>query len=188
VFSSETHNSRWIAFRQPVKRAARERLGETITDTRQVNPGEVWEESEFWLELTWRIDPDGTLGIRQHVESMQRPGERMSIDEYFGWLFENSVPGLPEAAAAQELTPLAYMRRYGSFDVGPAGDALYDKAVNPAEIEDEHVDAHGRVYTRSAAPPKVNGAPAPDPQPAAQGRRALGVALAGDEGLGSPTP
>ena len=43
-------------------RAARERLGETITDTRQVNPGEVWEENEFWIELSWRIDPDGSLG------------------------------------------------------------------------------------------------------------------------------
>ena len=40
-------------------------LSETIDDTRTVNPGEVWEENEFWLELTWRIDPDGSLGIRQ---------------------------------------------------------------------------------------------------------------------------
>ena len=188
VFSSETHNSRWIAFRQPVKRAARERLGEEITDTRQVNPGEVWEESEFWLELTWRIDPDGSLGIRQHVESMKNPGERLSIDEYFSWLFENSIPGLPAVAEAEGLTPLAYMRRYGSFDVGPTEDALYDKPVGATELEDVHVDEHGRAYTRAAAPAKVNGAPAPDPQPDADGRRAVGVEIDGEIVRGFPTP
>ena len=57
-------------------RAARERRGEKITDTRQVNPGEVWEENEFWIELSWRIDPDGSLGIRRYYESADRPGEQ----------------------------------------------------------------------------------------------------------------
>src|SRR5439155_1645395 len=31
------------------------------------------------------------------------------------WIFENSVPGLPEAAKKDGLTPLAYMRKYGAF-------------------------------------------------------------------------
>ena len=57
--SYEQYDGQWIAFRQPVLRAARERLGQTVTDSRQVNPGEVWEENEFWIELSWRIDPDG---------------------------------------------------------------------------------------------------------------------------------
>ena len=39
------------------------------------------------------------------------------MDEYYGWMFENSVPGLPEAAAKETLTPLAYMRKYGVFKV-----------------------------------------------------------------------
>jgi anaerobic selenocysteine-containing dehydrogenase len=47
LHSYETHDAQWVGFRQPVLRAARERLGETITDTRQANPGEVWEENEF---------------------------------------------------------------------------------------------------------------------------------------------
>ena len=34
-------------------------------------PGEVWEENEFWIELSWRIDPDGTLGIRQVLRIAQ---------------------------------------------------------------------------------------------------------------------
>ena len=44
-------------------------LGKPVTDTREVNPGEVWEENEFWIELSWRIDPDGALGIRKYFES-----------------------------------------------------------------------------------------------------------------------
>ena len=77
IHSYETHDAQWLGFRQPVMRAARERRGEKINDTREVNPGEVWEENEFWLELTWRIDPDGSLGIRQYVESKKNPGTRL---------------------------------------------------------------------------------------------------------------
>ncbi len=97
--SYETHDSQWLGFRQPVMKAMRQRDGETITDTRKVNPGEVWEENEFWLELTWRIDPDGSLGIRQYAESKKNPGLRLSVDEYYEWIFDNSVPGLPDRAA-----------------------------------------------------------------------------------------
>ena len=32
-------------------------------------------------------------------------------------MFENSAPGLPEAAAEEGLSPLAYMRKYGVFEV-----------------------------------------------------------------------
>ena len=78
IHSYETHDSQWLGFRQPVLRAARERIGREVKDTREVNPGEVWEENEFWLELTWRIDPDGSLGIRKFAESQKSPGERLS--------------------------------------------------------------------------------------------------------------
>ena len=100
-----------------VLRAARERLGRPVTDTREANPGEVWEENEFWIELSWRIDPDGSLGIRQYHESKAQPGTKLSVDEYYGWMFEHSVPGLPEAASAEGLTPLQFMRRYGAFEI-----------------------------------------------------------------------
>ena len=81
LHSYETHDAQWIAFRQPVLRAARERLGQAVGDTREVNPGEVWEENQFWFELTWRIDPDGSLGIRRFAESAREPGTRLTIDE-----------------------------------------------------------------------------------------------------------
>ena len=117
LMSQETHAATWIGFRQPVHRVLAQRQGKQFTWTYEVNPGEVWEEDEFWIALSWRIDPDGELGIRQHFESPYRPGERITIDEYYQWIFENSVPGLPEAAAAEDTTPLEYMRRRGCFSV-----------------------------------------------------------------------
>src|SRR5215211_2115140 len=63
TISYETHSAKWLGFRQPVIRVARERLGEHFEYTYEANPGEVWEEDEFWIELSWRLDPDGSLGI-----------------------------------------------------------------------------------------------------------------------------
>ena len=103
TMSQETHAGQWLGFRQPVLRVAREKRGEQISATYEANPGEVWEEDEFWIALSWKIDPDGSLGIRRFFESPYRPGEPMTMDEYYGWMFENSVPGLPEAAAREQL-------------------------------------------------------------------------------------
>ena len=117
TMSQETHAGQWLGFRQPVLRVAREKRGDRITATHEANPGEVWEEAEFWIALSWKIDPDGALGIRRFFESPYRPGEPITMDEYYGWMFEHSVPGLPEAAAKERLTPLEYMRKYGVFKV-----------------------------------------------------------------------
>jgi hypothetical protein len=81
--------------------------GEPFGDTRQVNPGEVWEENGFWIGLSWRIDPDGSLGIRRYHEPRAQPGEKLATEERYGWMFENSLPGLPERAAVEGLSPLA---------------------------------------------------------------------------------
>jgi len=117
VMSQETHAGQWIGFRQPVRRVAMERAGETVRRTYEANPGEVWEESEFWIDLSWRMDPDGSLGIREYFESPEDPERPITMDEYWGHVFEHSVPGLPEAAAEEGLTPLAFMRKYGAFEV-----------------------------------------------------------------------
>jgi anaerobic selenocysteine-containing dehydrogenase len=117
LMSQETHAGRWIGFRQPVLRVYQERHGQPVQYTYEANPGEVWEEDEFWIELSWRIDPDGSLGIRQYFESPYRAGQKLSIEEYYRWMFENSVPGLPAAAARENLSPLAYMQKYGAFAV-----------------------------------------------------------------------
>ena len=117
LMSQETHSGQWIAFRQPVRRVAMERAGQTISRTYEANPGEVWEETEFWIDLSVKMDPDGSLGIKEWFESPYREGEIVTVDEYFRWIFENSVPGLPEAAEKEGLSPLAYMRKYGAFAV-----------------------------------------------------------------------
>ena len=188
IHSYETHDAQWLGFRQPVMRAARQRNGDDVNDTREVNPGEVWEENEFWMELTWRIDPDGSLGIRQFVESKQNPGERLSVDEYYGWIFENSVPGLAEKAAAENLAPLDYMRRNGAFEITRKTGAIYEQTVPSGELEDVREDAFGRVFTRAAKPSSPNVVPVPSPDGDDEGRRLVGVKIDGEIKRGFPTP
>src|SRR5918994_16917 len=119
LMSQETHAARWIGFRQPVLRVALEKEGKKFSCTYQAHAeaglGEVWEEDEFWIELSWRVDPDGSLGIRKYFESPYQSGQKMTVDDYYRWIFENSVPGLPAAAAKEGLTPLEYMRKFGAF-------------------------------------------------------------------------
>ena len=134
-----------------MKRVIEERRGEAVTDTRDVNPGEVWEENEFWIELSWRIDPDGAMGIRKHFESPYRPGEKLRIDEYYRWIFENSVPGLPEAAEREGLSPMEYMRKYASFEVPVGAYKRHEATVTPEEMAESSVDATTqRVFTARA--------------------------------------
>ena len=186
--SYEQYDGQWVGFRQPVLRAARSRRGEQVTDTRQVNPGEVWEENEFWIELSWRIDPDGSLGIRQYHESREHPGRKLTVDEYYGWMFANSVPGLPERAAAEGLSPLEWMRRYGAFEITRGQGAQHEQEVPAAELADLHVSPAGRVYTSAAAAPSPNIVPAGAPSPDEAGRRAAGVMVDGVVRRGFPTP
>lgn len=135
LMSQETHAGQWIAFRQPVRRVAMEKMGQPVRFTYEANPGEVWEENEFWIELSIRMDPDGDLGIRQWFESPYRAGEIITVDEYYRWIFENSVPGLPEAAAQEGFTPLDYMRKYGAFEVSAENYKPYEKLVEVGGIE-----------------------------------------------------
>jgi anaerobic selenocysteine-containing dehydrogenase len=188
LHSYEQYDGQWVGFRQPVLRAARERSGESIADTREVNPGEVWEENEFWIELSWRIDPNGALGIRRYHESRARPGEKLSVDEYYGWIFEHSVPGLPERAAAEGLEPLAFMRRYGAFEVRKRVGPIHESAVPADELVDTATDRFGRVYTTAPKPAAENLAPVGTPEPDAAGRRPVGVLVDGVVRRGFPTP
>jgi anaerobic selenocysteine-containing dehydrogenase len=127
IMSQETHAGTWIGFRQPVLREYQRLQGNPVEDTRHANPGEVWEEAEFWIALTWRIDPDGSRGIRKYYESKNRPGEPVTLDEYYADIFDNNVPGLPEAAAEEDRTPLDYMKRNGAFAVPYAGQRRYER-------------------------------------------------------------
>ena len=172
LLSQETHAARWIGFRQPVLRVALERQGKKFNTTweahREAGLGEVWEEDEFWIELSWRIDPDGAMGIRKYFESPSRPGEKLTVDEFYGWIFEHSVPGLPAAAAKEGLTPLAYMRRYGAFLIDEGSYLGHEKPLAAAELEGSIADSATGVVTRKGA--------------------AVGVAIDGVARAGFPTP
>ncbi len=142
VVSYETQASRWIAFRQPVFRRyaeieAERGNGEPVTAdnrTHEYNPGEVWEENEFWIDLSWRIDPDGSMGIREWFESEKNPGQPIGIDEYYETMFRDSVPGLAEAAAEVGETPLEYMRNRSAFELDGDRYQPYEAAVDPAAV------------------------------------------------------
>ncbi len=185
--SYEQYDGQWIGFRQPVLRAAKERLGIEVTDTREVNPGEVWEENEFWIDLSWRIDPDGALGIRPFFESKKHPGKKLTVDEYYQYIFENSVTGLPEAAAKEGLEPLEFMRRYGAFEIRKKVGAVYAEPVSSDELEDVHIDDQGRVFTAAPKPDSSNIVPFPPLEPDDQGRRRVGVEVDGEILKGWPT-
>ncbi len=155
LMSQETHAARWIGFRQPVQRVALEKQGKVFDLTWQAHEaagiGQVWEEDEFWIELSWRIDPDGTLGIRKYFESPYKPGQKMRIEEQYRWIFENSVPGLPEAARKEGLTPLAYMRKYGSFLVE---ENVYRPHETPVKPGVPGVEVEGKTRTGFPTPSK----------------------------------
>jgi len=153
VVSYETHSGRWIAFRQPVFRRyaeieAERGQGEPVTAenrTHEYNPGEVWEENEFWIDLSWRIDPDGSMGIRKWFESEKNPGTPIGIDEYYETMFRDSVPGLAEAAEAAGEGPLEFMRNRSAFALEGNRYEPYEAAVDPSEVEGATKDAAG-VY------------------------------------------
>mgnify|MGYP003348815678 FL=1 len=152
TMSQETHAGRWLGFRQPVKRVALAKLGTPVEATHEANPGEVWEESEFWIALSWRIDPDGALGIRKFFESPYRPGEMITMDEYYGWMFEHSVPGLPDAARTEGLTPLEYMRKYGVFKVDDAAySKLHEQPLSAEAMAGAVVDPVAGAITKQGA-------------------------------------
>ena len=151
LMSQESYAGKWIGFRQPVNRVLRERNGEKFEYTYQANPGEVWEEDEFWINLSWAIDPDGSMGIRQYFESPYRPGQKLTVDEYYSWIFDNSVPGLPETAKKEGLTPLQYMRKYGAFEVTRDVYKQNEKPVAAADLAGSKVEANGVVTKEGKA-------------------------------------
>jgi anaerobic selenocysteine-containing dehydrogenase len=153
--SYETHAGKWLGFRQSTFRRYAEikarREGSEFdprTRSHHYNPGEVWEESEFWIDLSWKIDPDGSLGIRRWFENPD--GLPLSMDEYYGGLFEQ-VPGLPEAAAEAGQTPIEFMRERSAFGVPTETYEPYERIVPESELEGTTKDGDG-VYRAPGTP------------------------------------
>lgn len=146
--SYATHSGMWIAFRQPVLREAARRAGKKVKFTYEVNPGEVWEEDEFWIELSWRIDPDGSLGIREHFLSPYRKGEKITIDEYYQYIFENTK-GLTAAAKKEGLTELEYMKKYGAFEVEKHSYQKHLKTLSEQDLAGTETDTDSGVIRKN---------------------------------------
>ncbi len=165
VHSYETHAGRWIGFRQSVFRRYAEIKdlqqggdGDLGPDARSYdfNPGEVWEENEFWIDLSWRIDPDGSLGIRQWFESEEHPGKPLTIDEYYAKMFAENVPGLADTAAEAGQSPLEYMRDRSAFGVPTDPYEPYERPVADEALEGCDIDAQG-VYRKPGTPGSWDG-------------------------------
>ena len=165
--SYATHSGMWIAFRQPVLREAARRAGNPVEFTYEANPGEVWEEDEFWIELSWRIDPDGSLGVREHFISPYRADEKITIDEYYQYIFEHT-PGLPEAAAREKITELEYMRKYGAFEVEKHSYQKHLKPLSEEQLQGSTVDELTQTVRKDG--------------------QAIGVMVDGVACVGFPTP
>ena len=140
INSYETQSGVWIAFRQPVLREKARRDGKNVEFTYQINPGEVWEEDEFWIELSWHIDKDESLGIRKHFMSPYRSGQKINIDEYYQYIFEQ-IDGLKKTAEKEGLTALEYMRKYGAYLVDEFVYMKNEKGINPGEM----VKSNGQI-------------------------------------------
>ncbi len=172
LMSQETQAARWIGFRQPILRVALEKQGKKFATTYEAHEaagiGQVWEEDEFWIELSWRVDPDGSLGIRKYFESPYEPGKKMTVDDYYRWIFENSVPGLPAAAEKQGITPLAYMRKYGAFLIEDNVYKVHEAALKSTDLADASVDPQTKLVSKNGA--------------------VLGVEVDGKACVGFPTP
>jgi anaerobic selenocysteine-containing dehydrogenase len=187
VASYETHSGRWIGFRQPVQRRYAELSGRPVSRTHEANPGEVWEEDEFWIDLSWRIDPDGALGIRAHFESIDRPGEPMGVDEYYQHLFTHSIPGLPDAAAEAGVSPLEYMRRHGAFAIPGDQYGLHERALAASELAAAERDEDG-VYRVPGTAGRYDTLADIDGHMPFIGDGSLGVDVDGTARFGFPTP
>ena len=118
TMSQETHAGQWLGFRQPVLRVAREKRGEKINATYEANPGEVWEESGV---LDRAQLEDRSRRLARHPQVLRVPVSSRRADHRRRVLpagcSRTRCPGLPEAAAKENLTPLEYMRKYGVFKV-----------------------------------------------------------------------
>ncbi len=152
INSYATHGGTWIAFRQPVLKEAARRNGKTFQYTYEVNPGEVWEEDEFWIELSWRIDPDGSMGIRKTFESPYRKGEKITVDEYYQYIFER-VDGLPETAKKDgftgEFAELNYMKKYGAYEI-EKGESYHknETPLSDEQLKGTKVDPINKVISK----------------------------------------
>src|SRR5436190_24072762 len=67
-------------------------------------------------------------------------------------MFEHSVPGLPEAASRESLTPLAYMRKYGVFKVRDHVYRLHETPLLEDALAGTTIDRDNEVALKDGKP------------------------------------
>ena len=103
--------------------------------------------------------PTASSGSGKWFESKQHPGKPVTVDEYYGEMFAENVPGLAEAAAEAGQTPLEYMRDRSAFAV-PADpyEPLRAAGRSRRARRDALLDADG-VYRKPGTPGSVGRRP-----------------------------
>lgn len=189
LVSSETRDARWISLQQPAVGVARAVDGVPLDDARRCNPGQVWDEIEWWMALAWKVDPGGEWGIRESSESRQFPGERLRVDELLGAALERGVPELGEAAVMEGGSALHYMRRRGAFQVDGSQGPVHERIVLEGALENVRESREGRAYALRRKGETVESlAPQSTPEPDSRGRVAVGLRMEGDLRQGFNTP
>lgn len=157
--SEATKPSRWTSFRQPVIRVALEKMGwkpkdpsrATLEAHMKAGLGEIWEENEFWMNMAFKIDPDGSLGVREYWESKKNPGKPVTIAEYYDAAF-STLPNLKAAATSNpkykdsEFPVYEMMRDTGTWT---EEENIYH--AQEREIKEEHDSyiVHGHHFKKS---------------------------------------
>lgn len=129
----------WLGIRQPVHKSL----------------GESRENRVLLRDIVWKLDPDGSRGMRQFWEF--KDGE-----EYMRHHFDN-VPGLKEAGGLDFLKKHGVWPIYGTLDpkTGKVTDktgreiqaeyGLYKKELSAADMEGAMVDAQGLIMKNGKA-------------------------------------
>lgn len=152
--------ARFLGFRQPALRVALEKMGwkpkdptrGTLEAHMASGLGEIWEEVEFWANImVHHIDPDGTLGIKDHWASKEDPSRCVTIAEWYQAAFDN----LPKLKAAAAENPKYANSKYPNYemmrDMGTWLEEkdIYSPNARELEIEDGIVHAQHMKFDAS---------------------------------------
>ena len=102
----------------------------------------MWEEDEFWIELSWQIDPTGNRDparFRKPVSARRKNHRRRILSLHFRELCAR----LARAATEKGLDPLQYMRKYGAFEITRDVYKQNEKPVARADLAGSKVEATG---------------------------------------------
>jgi len=158
--SEATIPGRWTSFRQPVLRVALEKMGwkpknptrATLEAHIHAGLGEIWEENEFWFNMAYYyIDPDGSLGVKQHWTSKYDPSRPVTIEEWYHHAFGDNLPNLRKAAYSDPKSSKAkfpvydFMRDRGTW---LEEDKIYSAQEREIKEDGDNYISHGHEYNK----------------------------------------